>query len=725
MKKRILSVVLSVSVFIIMISSAFVTVSAASINERYIYNFLKNEMGLNTAAACGVIANLKSESNFTPRAQGDYKDGVPTSFGLCQWHNSRADRMFNFCDSNGYSRVSMEGQLRYLKFELEKYYPSVLAGISEVENTSDGAYQAAYHWCYYFEKPANTAASSDKRGNIAVNTYWPVYSPENDYPVTLETSETTFEFNVQGTKSGEVTVTVASGEVPEGANMKASVSDGIVSVKKLNVPVGYVYKVEAVEPGIDEITFKLSASDGTVLGVKKINAIVISPTYDIIYRSTDDTANMPGKGTKTHGEVYTISSTVPTRDGYSFRGWSTSSAAATVNYEPGDLYRSEENLTLYAVWKELKSTVTYHGPEAATGIPESVIKDYAVNINISSAVPVLEGHDFLGWAVSEGSADVAYLPGAVYSEDKDLNLYAVFKVWTYDVNYYSTEDTLSLPEKEAKNYGEEYAVSNVIPVREGYKFLGWSTDKESCEVAYSGGDKYSGNAVLNLYAVWEKLSYSVNYHSSVTAENIPQSATKYYGEDINISSHVPSAEGSDFLGWATEEGSTEVRYAPGDLYEENADLDLYAVFRLRTYSVTYVSDGSPINLPVEETKTYGKTYTVSGMVPTEFGRTFLGWAEKEGSEEVAYLSGSEYTENADLTLYAVWEIWKTSDYGDVTGDESIDATDLTRIKKYLSGINVAVTTGADLNGDGSVDALDLTRLKKYLAGQPVILGPEN
>lgn len=55
--------------------------------------------------------------------------------------------------------------------------------------------------------------------------------------------------------------------------------------------------------------------------------------------------------------------------------------------------------------------------------------------------------------------------------------------------------------------------------------------------------------------------------------------------------------------------------------------------------------------------------------------------------------------------------------GDINGDGSINAKDMTRIKKYLAGTDVEVVAAAlDTNGDGTVNVKDLSRLKRYLAG---------
>ena len=140
-------------------------------NEQLTFIFAVKEMGYNTAAATGLLANIKAESGFNPKINGD----SGTSYGICQWHAARKSRLFNWCDKNGLDHSSLAGQLYFLKYELETYYPSVNRYMKGVSNDSDGAYDAAYYFCYNFEAPANKASKSASRGNSAVNTYYPRY----------------------------------------------------------------------------------------------------------------------------------------------------------------------------------------------------------------------------------------------------------------------------------------------------------------------------------------------------------------------------------------------------------------------------------------------------------------------------------------------------------------------------------------------------------------------
>jgi fibronectin type 3 domain-containing protein len=165
---------------------------AASANAKEIFRFLVYDMGFNSAAACGVLANMRKESYFNPQALGD--NG--TSYGICQWHDTSTGRgrytnLVNWCSANGYDYTTLTGQLHFLQYELSRddsgslhngrtIYDAMLA----FANTSDGAYEAGYYWCNAFEVPySNDAARREAecvaRGTLARDTYWVAYCVPN------------------------------------------------------------------------------------------------------------------------------------------------------------------------------------------------------------------------------------------------------------------------------------------------------------------------------------------------------------------------------------------------------------------------------------------------------------------------------------------------------------------------------------------------------------------
>lgn len=141
-------------------------------NEEMIFVFAVKKMGYSPAAACGLLANIKAESNFKPNANGD----SGASYGICQWYSSRKTRLITWCQSNGHDYTTLEGQLYFLQYELEKYYPSVHKYMKNVSDNAQGAYDAGYYFCYNFEAPANRAARSATRGNSAKNSFYSKYA---------------------------------------------------------------------------------------------------------------------------------------------------------------------------------------------------------------------------------------------------------------------------------------------------------------------------------------------------------------------------------------------------------------------------------------------------------------------------------------------------------------------------------------------------------------------
>ena len=142
----------------------------AASNEETAFFYLTDTLGFNVAAACGIMANIRHESNFHPGA-GSWGG----AYGLCQWMGGRLDGLEYYCWDHGFDPESMAGQLSYLTHELRSYYPSLYRYLMNLDNSSEAAYNAAYRFCYDFERPADRSGQSGSRGNLASGTYWNRY----------------------------------------------------------------------------------------------------------------------------------------------------------------------------------------------------------------------------------------------------------------------------------------------------------------------------------------------------------------------------------------------------------------------------------------------------------------------------------------------------------------------------------------------------------------------
>lgn len=71
------------------------------------------------------------------------------------------------------------------------------------------------------------------------------------------------------------------------------------------------------------------------------------------------------------------------------------------------------------------------------------------------------------------------------------------------------------------------------------------------------------------------------------------------------------------------------------------------------YTISYDANGGS-GAPGNQTKTHGKSLTLSSKEPSRVGYQFLGWSTDKDSLVAMYNSGYSYTEDKSVTLYAVW-----------------------------------------------------------------------
>ena len=241
-------------------------------------------------------------------------------------------------------------------------------------------------------------------------------------------------------------------------------------------------------------------------------------SYSVTYNANGG-SGAPSSQTKWHGETLTLSTTKPTRSGYTFLGWSTSSTATSATYAAGGSYTANSAATLYAVWKAITYSVTYNA-NGGSGAPGTQTKTYGVTLTLSSTKPTRTGYTFQGWATSS-TGSVAYAAGANYTANAALALYAVWKANTYAITYNANKPSAAsgsvtnMPASQTKTYGVTLKLSTAEPVLTNYSFQGWATSA-SGSVAYAAGANYTDNQARTLYAVWV-LTYVAPTLTNLTA----------------------------------------------------------------------------------------------------------------------------------------------------------------------------------------------------------------
>ena len=175
-------------------------------------------------------------------------------------------------------------------------------------------------------------------------------------------------------------------------------------------------------------------SAGGSISVTKSVTVPAKASYTVSYNANGG-SGAPGAQTKWYNETLTLSTTKPTRTGYTFAGWYT---AASGGSKYGTTYTGNAAATLYAHWTPITYTVSYNA-NGGSGVPANQTKTYGVNLTLtsltSSQLPVRQYYKFLGWGTSAGATSATYQPGGTYSSNAAVTLYAVWQYNAYTIKY--------------------------------------------------------------------------------------------------------------------------------------------------------------------------------------------------------------------------------------------------------------------------------------------------
>ena len=288
---------------------------------------------------------------------------------------------------------------------------------------------------------------------------------------------------------------------------------------------------------------------------------------------------------------------------------------------------------------------------------ESQPKGHVIDLSTIDIADYYTGnYEFYGWyddgAWNNYKANPANPPAGL--KEKTVNGWTNLKCMVYDkyqVVYFQSEEALrDFQNDHSKTEGRLYSTTALFgstlptadaptPTRTGYTFKFWSREGQNGDVTGQ-----TVNGWTNLYAVWEKNTYTVTYTDGVNGEAFADQAyTAKYEDATPAFEGTPTRAGYKFLGWEPTVAETVT---------ENAT---YVAQWEKLYTVTY-TDGAKGKAFEDQVFTDlesgTKTPEFNGT-PTRKGYKFAGW-EPVVSETV--------TEN--VTYTAQWEELYTVTYTD-------------------------------------------------------------
>ncbi len=385
--------------------------------------------------------------------------------------------------------------------------------------------------------------------------------------------------------------------------------------------------------------------------------------YSIVYDANGGT-NTPETQILEKNKDATITNNKPTREGYEFVGWSTSNSASEseVQYRSGEKYTDRTSITLYAVWKQSTYTITYNA-SGGSPTPASQTKKYGENIRITSIKPTKANSNFAGWSTSVEAKQIDYYPNQVYQENSSVTLYAVWmeSLSFYNI-YYDANGGQGEPQSAQILKGTNATISMQKPTREGYEFLGWSTNKQATTAQYTPGSTYTAQTDLELYAIWKAKSLSLiidpnggTWRSSQTQMTV---STSTYSSEMIEDPIAPT--GYVFVEWKVISGNADISMV-GESYQVNmhlSDVKLQAQYEKRYYLIEYDKNTEAVvtNMPETQKVQYMEHSNISDKIPLRTdGYVFVQWATSPVGDYGVMNSGEGLSmPSHNLNLYAMW-----------------------------------------------------------------------
>ena len=204
-------------------------------------------------------------------------------------------------------------------------------------------------------------------------------------------------------------------------------------------------------------------------------------------------------------------------------------------------------------------------------------------------------------------------------------------------------------------------------VQNGSTTNGVHTGNGTVKITYMGSDSTPPTGALSV--VNPKMT--IEGDQATNSRDITLQITAH-DDDTGIKRISLINENDTSLNWINWDDSSLIDTASADtktkewtLSDEDGHKTVYLVIEdntgnatispiTETFTITYDSKGG-LDGPENEIKIKDVPYTISSVIPTKSGMAFVGWDTESSGETVVYVNGDSYIDNADLTLYAVWE----------------------------------------------------------------------
>ena len=338
---------------------------------------------------------------------------------------------------------------------------------------------------------------------------------------------------------------------------------------------------------------------------------------------------------------------------FTFAGWYDNEPCGGTAYDFSGKTMPAQNITLYAKWQAPQVNATVYLSASADGASKTIEISYGTKLSDSEAFKKLLDEEF----TEEKPSAWIDSNGALFNVDTKL-----YGSVTISPFFPSAKDGFTVTYVEGTNVktdNQKYvsgSSARVLPPENSENFLAWETEGKLIHP----GDKITVTKDTTLTAVYTNkpqtvtITYHYNFEGSSTQPFIDSGYPKNTTATVRSYDYVGFTEptGYKFLGWATTPNGN-VEYQPNKkvFVDANDDNNLYAVWQVKTYTVTWVDEDGTTLIDQKDYE-YGAMPKFEGVEPTkaadaQYTYMFKGWdkdyTEVKGNQ--TYVAVYEKTTN--------------------------------------------------------------------------------
>ncbi|MGN0379537.1 MAG: InlB B-repeat-containing protein [Butyrivibrio sp.] len=390
---------------------------------------------------------------------------------------------------------------------------------------------------------------------------------------------------------------------------------------------GYIFKGWYTEKtGGINITENSKVS---VTGEQTLYAHWEAATYTVTFDACGGSCGTNNKTVK-YSETYGTLPT-PTRTGYTFGGWYTSSSGGT-EITSESTVNTAANQTLYAHWEAATYMVTFDACGGSCGTNNKTVK-YSETYG-TLPTPTRTGYTFGGWYTSS-SGGTEITSESTVNTAANQTLYAHWTSNTYTVIYNGNGSTGG----STGNTNHIYDVAGNLAAngysKTGYNFTGWNTKSDGTGTTYSNSQSVKNLATggqVTLYAMWTEKEHIYGYDLSkgdLSFGNYYYEPSCSVGSDLHLTFRTKDT---------VSDGQLFVSYVNGDNYYFALGISNGYLCLKTRYGSTTTSYN--INYALSPNTTY--TFAIAPTHKT--GKSSFFWLQKEGVEVI--------NGNTDIQVFA-------------------------------------------------------------------------